>query len=120
MRKTLFSLLLGLVTTGAIMAPAQAHGEHYSEFGVCCSEQVEVATTPFALVEGAYQGQYKAQGIPGFAVFEQKVAMGQITAEDLVSAAYFEYRATYEDLIGETSFIDEVEQYLEGYTKGRN
>ena len=121
-RNTLFNLILGFATAGIVIggnvASSQASSMYYSEFGVCCSEQLEVATTPFALVQGAYQGQYKDQGIPGFATFRQQVATGKITAEDLVTAAYFEYRATYDDLVGDTEFMDDVEDYLQRYSQG--
>ena len=113
--------LLSAVITGAFGTFSGAKASpYYGEFGVCCSEKVEVAVTPFALVEGAYQGQFKDQGIPGFATFNSKVDQGEITAERLVQAAYYDYRATYEDLMGETDMIDEVDQYLKGYQMGRN
>ena len=118
MNKLIFALLgitTGLAVFGA-PSPAVAHNHIMT---VCCSEQVEVKITPFNLVTGAYQGRFVEQGIPGFAVFEQQVASGQITAKDLVRAAYMDYRATYEDLMGETDFIDRVDQYLDGYTMGR-
>lgn len=113
--------LLSAVITGAFGTFSGAKASpYYSEFGVCCSEKVEVPITPFALVAGAYQGQFEDQGIPGFATFNSKVDQGKITAKDLVKAAYFDYRATYSDLVGETDMIDKVDQYLKGYQMGRN
>ena len=43
--------------------------------------------TPFELVSGAYQGQYRAHSIPGFGSLSAGVRSGEITAKDLVKAA---------------------------------
>ena len=43
--------------------------------------------TPFELVSGAYQGQYRAHSIPGYGSLSAGVRSGEITAKDLVKAA---------------------------------
>ncbi len=43
--------------------------------------------TPFGLVALAYQGEYRAQGVPGFGSFKAGVSSKTITAQDLVKAA---------------------------------
>lgn len=116
----LFTIALGLVTALTFGTAAQAKGHGYSHHqGVCCSEQMEVEITPFALVEGARQGQFKSQGIPSYAVFSMQVRSGQITAEDLVQAAYMEYRATFNDISGQSDLVDRVDSYLDIYRQGR-
>lgn len=116
----LVALLLGVGACLTIVSGAKAtagtyeNGIYIPDFPIVGS-QVEVEITPFNLVEGAYQGRFVEQGIPGFATFNQKVATGDITAEDLVRAAFLDYRATYDDLMGYTDKIADVEQYLDFY-----
>jgi hypothetical protein len=43
--------------------------------------------TPFALASFAYQGEYRAQGIPGFGSFLAAASNKTVTAKDLVAAA---------------------------------
>ena len=113
---TLASLLV--LSLGAVEAQAGGTKE-YSEFGVCCSEQIEVAITPVDLVSAAYQGRFVDYGIPSFAAFDQAVALGTITAEDLVRVAYWEYRATSQDLYGSTSLIKDTQNILDVHNRGR-
>ena len=111
------ALSLGAIL-GVLGTNFQAQASQYK--GICCSQQVEVAITPFNLVTGAYQGRFVDQGISSFGVFDQQVATGEITGKDLVRAAYMEYRATYEDLSGETSLIKDVDNFLDSYRKDNN
>jgi hypothetical protein len=48
---------------------------------------VSTKITPFALVSLAYQGQYRSQGIPGFASLISAYHFRTITAKDVVKAA---------------------------------
>jgi hypothetical protein len=43
--------------------------------------------TPFALVNFAYQGEYRTQGIPGFGSLQSAYSNKTVTAKDLVKAA---------------------------------
>jgi hypothetical protein len=43
--------------------------------------------TPFALVNLAYQGEYRMQGIPGFGSLQSAFSNKTVTAKDLVKAA---------------------------------
>jgi hypothetical protein len=43
--------------------------------------------TPFALVNFAYQGEYRMQGIPGFGSLQSAYSNKTVTAKDLVKAA---------------------------------
>jgi hypothetical protein len=43
--------------------------------------------TPFALVNLAYQGEYRTQGIPGFGSLQSAYSNKTVTAKDLVKAA---------------------------------
>ena len=99
---------------------AQAGSKLYVPDFPIVGGRVEVPINPFNLVTGAYQGRFVDQGINSFAVFEQDVASGKVTGKDLVRAAYMEYRATYDDLVGNTSMIEDVQNELDAYRMGRN
>lgn len=119
--KKLLSIIIGAMVIGGgtagIANASQDYNCYESEFGVCCSEQIEVEITPSDLVTGAYQGMYKEHGIPSAGLFLSEVRRGDITAEDLVRAAFFEYRATYEDMMGETDLIDKVQTQLDLFVR---
>lgn len=115
--KNLLGLLSVLFVFGAPLAANAS--PYYGEFGVCCSQQMEVAITPFDLVTSAYQGQFEEQGIKGFATFDSNVASKDVTGEDLVRAAYSKYRASYADLMGETDLIKDVDSMLKTYNRSR-
>ena len=109
----------GLTLGVATQAQAHSHTVDWMDApaSICCSEKVEVPITPVDLVSAGYQG--RLPGIPGFAVFNQKVLSGNITGEDLVRVAYYQYRATYEDLSGETTLIKDVDRLLDVYGRSQ-
>lgn len=117
-KKVLVTLAVVIGSLGFANAATAESKVYMPDFPIV-GGQVEVEITPFDLVTGAYQGRFVNQGINSFAVFEQDVATGKVTGKDLVRAAYMEYRATFEDLVGETTFIKDVDRFLETYNQGR-
>ena len=120
MRNKFLAIVLGLTSALGVATTANAGTKIYTPNFPIVGMKTEVEITPFNLVTGAYQGRFVDYGIASFAAFDQQVAIGKITGKDLVRAAYMDYRATYEDVTGQTDLIKDVDQFLEGYRKGRN
>ena len=69
--------------------------------------------TPFDLVGGAYQGQYRDHSIPGFASFTYGARTGKITAKDLVKAA-IDSGILRPEMINDRNYLSNVEFQLKG------
>jgi hypothetical protein len=67
--------------------------------------------TPFSLVSFAYQGEYRMQGIPGFASFQSATSSKTITAKALVKAAIDANQLT-PDTQNDRGYLNAVEQQL--------
>jgi hypothetical protein len=67
--------------------------------------------TPFELVSGAYQGQYRDHSIPGFGSLSDGVRSGKITAKDLVKAA-IESKRLPPQAIDDRSYLGYVDLQL--------
>ena len=89
--------------------------DHYTEFGICCNKQLNIPITPFDLVTAAYQGRFVEYGIPSHGGFEQAVLFGRVDGLVLTAAAFEYYRATADDFNGFTSFVEDVDDFLEIY-----
>lgn len=67
--------------------------------------------TPFALVSLAYQGQYRSQGIPGFASLISAYHFRTITAKDVVKAA-IQAKELTPDTLTDRDYVSAVDLQL--------
>ncbi|PSB56934.1 hypothetical protein [Chamaesiphon polymorphus] len=70
--------------------------------------------TPFELVSGAYQGQYRDHSIPGFGSLVDGARTGKITAQDLVRAAIDSKRLPPQ-AIADRSYLGNVDLQLKSF-----
>ncbi len=79
-------LCLSLATTTAVKAENRV--QHFMQLDtMIISNTTNTEVTPFELVNRAYQGAYRMQGIPGFSALLTDYSSRKITAKDLVKAA---------------------------------
>jgi hypothetical protein len=75
------------------------------------SNPASTKITPFVLVSLAYQGEYRAQGIPGFGSFVAASSNKTVTAKDLVTAAISANQLT-PDTQNDIGYLNAVELQL--------
>ena len=114
--KRLFLTSLSIVTISlAVSTSAQARGrtETIVKPTTQLSYNVPVPkyVTPFELVGSAYQGQYRAHSIPGFASLIDGARTGKITAKDLVKAA-IESESLLPEMINDRDYLRSVSSQL--------
>jgi hypothetical protein len=80
-------LALSLAATTSVKAETRTETLGMSTAPLVTNPTVNTKITPFALVSLAYQGEYRTQGIPGFASFQSGVSNQTITAKDLIKVA---------------------------------
>jgi hypothetical protein len=79
-------LCLSLTATTAVRAENRV--QHLMKLDTMISaKSMSTEVTPFELVNRAYQGAYRMQGIPGFSSILTDYSSRKITAKDLVKAA---------------------------------
>jgi hypothetical protein len=79
-------LCLSLAATTSVKAATQTEGLVKSTTAIV-NNTANTKLTPFALVNLAYQGEYRTQGIPGFSSLQSAYSNKTVTAKDLVKAA---------------------------------
>jgi hypothetical protein len=114
--KRLFITGLSIMTISLIASiPAQASGrtEVTVQIGAKVSSHIPISkyVTPFDLVGGAYQGQYRSHSIPGFASLLDGARTGKIAAKDLVKAA-IESERLLPETIDDRNYLRSVEVQL--------
>jgi hypothetical protein len=114
--KRLFLTSLSILTISlAVSTSAQARGRTEAIVKPPTQISNNIPTpkyvTPFDLVGSAYQGQYRAHSIPGFASFIYGARTGKITAKDLVKAAIISENLLPE-MINDRNYLGNVELQL--------
>jgi hypothetical protein len=79
-------LALSLAATTSVKAETRTETLAMSTAAIV-NDTFNTKLTPFSLVSLAYQGEYRTQGIPGFASFQSGTSNQTITAKDLIKAA---------------------------------
>ncbi|PSB56349.1 hypothetical protein [Chamaesiphon polymorphus] len=100
---------LALLVTTSVRAESVAHKNV-----VLITQNPQTVTTkitPFVLVSLAYQGQYRSQGIPGFASLISAYRFGTITAKDVVKAAILAKELT-PDVLTDRDYLSAVDLQL--------
>jgi hypothetical protein len=73
----------------------------------------EPQTSAFALVEEAYQGSFKDQGVSGFEMLIQEYEEGETTAKDVVQAGIDAGKLS-PDTLNNESYLEAVNTQLRG------
>ncbi len=102
-------LCLSLAATTSVKAETRTATIAMSTAAIVNNPIVNEKITPFGLVSLAYQGEYRAQGIPGFSSFEVAISNKTITAQDLVKAAIATNQLT-PDTLTNAAYLNAVEQ----------
>ena len=114
--KSLFLTSLSIVAISLAVgtsAPANGQAEAIAQPMTKTSNNISTVkyTTPFNLVENAYQGKYRDRSIPGFGSLIDSARIGRITAKDLVKAA-IESENLPQETIDDRDYLRRVEVLL--------
>jgi hypothetical protein len=104
-------LCLSLAATTSVKAGTRTETIAMSTATIVNNPVVTKKITPFGLVSLAYQGEYRTQGIPGFAAFQSATSNQTITAKDLVKAAIASNQLS-PDAQTDRGYLNAVEQQL--------
>jgi len=117
MKVIILSSLSVLFLSVPIAAIAQTEVEPVAqnESGHCSSASKSI--DPFRLVYRAYEGSFRAQGIPGGGALLDRIALKRITAEDLVQSAIEQGRLS-SDALDDRAYINAVEFQMRGLLDG--
>ena len=117
MKRLFLTSLLIVAISLAISTSAQARGRTETIAKPITHISSNIPTpkyvTPFELVGSAYQGQYRAHSIPGFASFISGARTGKITTKDFVKAA-IESESLLPEMINDRNYLSNVEFQLKG------
>lgn len=111
MKRLILGSLSVLPIVGAT-APA-VRSQAFAENLTIASDVVNSSSqlTPFLLVDKAYRGDFKSQGIPSYGALIFAYQFGSVTAKDLVQAAIRANRLSSETL-ADTGYINAVNSRL--------
>ncbi len=108
-------LLASTVGTSVVRADTSA----YNPTAVGKTPSYIARTTPFNLVNMAYQGQFQNQGIPGYQDLIQAYSAKQISAEDIVRGAINSKKLPSEAL-SDKGYLNAVTTQLNNYRNTQN
>jgi hypothetical protein len=91
-------LALSLAATTSVKAETRTETLAMSTAAIV-NDTFNPKLTPFSLVSLAYQGEYRTQGIPGFASFQSGTSNQTITAKDRLNALKSFITKNFENLI---------------------
>ncbi|MGG6264932.1 hypothetical protein ACQ4M3_02555 [Leptolyngbya sp. AN03gr2] len=109
-----WKLMLGLILTSVLLPVSIAKAEPIAATTSTASTVTTPLLTPYNVVNLAYQGYFREQGLRGYGVFTDGCNQGTLTANDVVRAAIRANRLP-ESILSDRGFMNAVDANMKTF-----